>query len=244
MSIEFSNTYEDDRYAAAYARLEFANTYHLAYRDLPGLFGTHVRGRRALDFGCGAGRSTRFLRRLGFDAIGIDISEDMLRQARAIDPGGDYRLVDERGPAALGRGTCDLVLSMFTFDNIPTWELKTALFSGLAGLLAPEGRLVSVVSSPDIYMHEWASFSTKAFPGNRTARCGDTVWTIITDIEDHRPCADVFWPDEDYREVYRRAGLSVVDALRPLATGDEPYAWKNETRIAPWVVWVCRPTGV
>ncbi len=51
---------------------------------------------------------------------------------------------------------------------------------------------------------------------------------------------DIFCPDESYREVYKEAGLQVVQVYKPLATGDEPYAWVNETRIAPWVIYVLR----
>jgi hypothetical protein len=40
--------------------------------------------------------------------------------------------------------------------------------------------------------------------------------------------------------VYREAGLRVIQVLKPLAKGDEPYAWVNETRIAPWVIYVLR----
>ena len=87
--MEFTNTYEDDKYANAYAKLEFPRTYYLAFRDLPAIFAEHVAGRKALDFGCGAGRSTRFLRQLRSDAIGVDIAEPMVRRARAIDPEGD-----------------------------------------------------------------------------------------------------------------------------------------------------------
>jgi len=28
--------------------------------------------------------------------------------------------------------------------------------------------------------------------------------------------------------------------FQPLAKGDEPYPWVNETRIAPWVIYVLR----
>lgn len=77
----------------AYATLEFANTYSLAFRDLPEILSAHITGVRALDFGCGTGRSTRLLRKLGFDVTGVDISEDMLRIAQTTDPSGDYRLV-------------------------------------------------------------------------------------------------------------------------------------------------------
>lgn len=63
--------------------------------DLPAIIATHVGGRAALDFGCGAGRSTRFLKRLGFDAIGIDVSSQMIELARGADPDGRYQLVGD-----------------------------------------------------------------------------------------------------------------------------------------------------
>jgi ubiquinone/menaquinone biosynthesis C-methylase UbiE len=70
---------------------------YLAYRDLPEIIFAHVKRRKALDFGCGTGRSTRFLKKIGFAAIGVDISEDMLQQACARDPEGDYRLIEAGG---------------------------------------------------------------------------------------------------------------------------------------------------
>jgi len=70
--VPFSNVYDDAGRAEAYATLEFPGTYYLAYLDLPAIIAQHVSGRNALDFGCGAGRSTRFLKKLGFKAIGID----------------------------------------------------------------------------------------------------------------------------------------------------------------------------
>jgi acetylornithine/succinyldiaminopimelate/putrescine aminotransferase len=57
---------EDKTRAEAYAKLEFPGTYYLAYRDLPEIIRKHVKERAAIDFGCGTGRSTRFLQRMGF----------------------------------------------------------------------------------------------------------------------------------------------------------------------------------
>ena len=93
--MSLANRYEDAGRASAYASLEFANTYYLAYRDLPAIISTHVRGARALDFGCGTGRSTRLLQKFGLEVTGVDIAEDMLQIARDRDPAGDYRLVPE-----------------------------------------------------------------------------------------------------------------------------------------------------
>jgi SAM-dependent methyltransferase len=239
--MEPDNSYEDARRAEAYARLQFPGTYYLAFRDLPEIIRTQVGpGGRALDFGCGAGRSSRFLRALGFQVTGVDISEEMIREALSLDPGGDYRLIPDGDFGPLGDETFDLALSAFAFDNVPTRERKVALFRGLGRLLKDGGALVNLVSTPEIYIHEWASFSTRNFPENRMAGSGDRVRIVITAIGDPRPVEDVVWNDADYREVYEESGLACVGLHKPLAREDEPFAWVNETRIAPWAIYVLK----
>ena len=236
--MDFRNCYQDVTRADAYATLEFKNTYYLAYRDLPEIIRQHVRGEKALDFGCGTGRSTRFLRQLGLEVTGVDIAEDMIRKAREIDPSGDYRLVPGDDLSALPQGGYDLVLSAFTFDNIPGRENKIRIFRSLRELLREGGKIVHIVSTPEIYTHEWASFSTKDFPENRQCRSGDTVKIIVLDHADQRPVQDILWTDESYRDVFAAAGLIAMQKYEPLATGTEPYPWVNETRIAPWAIYV------
>ncbi len=281
----FRNTYEDDGYAAAYARLEFPDTYYLAFRDLPELFARHAAdaevnpstppapvqtaaadefnasnkpciGRSALDFGCGAGRSTRFLRGLGYEVIGIDISDEMIRKAKAIDPGGDYRLLADNQtgvpgakqddaaasqlPGELIGDAFDVVLSAFPFDNIPTMDEKIATLKALRRVMKPSGVLLNLVSSPEIYWHEWASFTTRDFPENRSARCGDTVRIIVTALDDRRPVEDVICFEADYRQAYAAAGLTIAGIHRPLGRPDQPYRWVNETTIAPWTIYVLK----
>ncbi len=238
--MESFNVYEDARRAEAYAKLEFHGTYYLAYRDLPDIIFEQVKGRKAIDFGCGTGRSTRFLKKLGFGTIGVDVAEDMIRKARARDPRGDYRLIADGDFSQFEENAYDLALSAFTFDNIPTMDQKVKIFRELGKLLNSEGRIVNLVSAPEIYTHEWVSFSTKDFPENKYAKSGDQVKIIITDTEDKRPVVDVVWSDEDYQEVFKRAGLDVVKTYKPLAKEHEPYPWVNETRIAPWVIQVLK----
>jgi len=238
--MEFTNVYEDSVRADAYSKLEFPGTYYLAYRDLPEIIARHVAGTSAVDFGCGTGRSTRFLKRLGFSVAGIDISEEMLARARAFDPDGDYRLSTGTGMEGLPRGSCDLVLSAFTFDNIAGRETKVELLAAIARLLKPGGVFLNFVSSPEIYVNEWASFSTKDFCENLRAVSGDQVMIIQTDTDDRRPVVDIVCSDEDHRAACEKAGLAVVQTYRPLARESEPYPWINETRIAPWVIYVLR----
>jgi SAM-dependent methyltransferase len=238
---DFSNVYADQQRAESYAKLEFPGTYYLAFRDLPAIIGAVASGATALDFGCGAGRSTRFLRRLGFDVEGVDISATMLALARVADPEGTYRLVADGEQNAVGEQTFDLVLSAFTFDNVPGWENKERLFRMIGALLRDGGCFLNLVSSPELYVHEWASFSTKEFAGNATAKTGDVVRTVMLDVADGRPVDDIFWTDADYREVYRRAGLAVRKVHQPLGASSDPCTWVNETRIAPWTIYVLMP---
>ena len=238
MTDSFSNVYDDADRARAYADLEFPGTYYLAFRDLPDLLRQHVRGTRALDFGCGTGRSSRYLRSQAFEVIGVDVSESMLDQARARDPQGDYRLVAGEGLAGLATGTFDLICAAFTFDNIPTDQKKTSALAELKRLLAPGGRLFVVVSSPAIYCHEWVSFSTRDFPANRTARDGDPVRIVMLDVPDRRPVVDVLCSDAHYRELFAAVGLEVLETVRPLASGAESVQWVSETTIPPWTIYV------
>jgi ubiquinone/menaquinone biosynthesis C-methylase UbiE len=239
--MEFRNTYEEPRRAAAYDELEQGGTYHLAFRDLPGLLSEHVTGKRAVDFGCGAGRSTRFLQQRGFQTVGLDISAEMVAIARDRDPEGDYRVIEDGDFSSLGGNEFDLVLSAFTFDNIPGHTRRVRLFADLGRLLRPTGRLVTIASRPELYTNEWVTFSTRDFPDNASASSGDIVRILTTTYSDNRPVDDILWTDEDYRAAFGQAGLEIERVERPLGTDDDGIQWVSETRIAPWTIYILKP---
>jgi SAM-dependent methyltransferase len=237
VSDTFSNVYEDEERARAYATLDFPGTYYLAFRDLPALIRRYNRGSRALDFGCGTGRSTRFLRNLGLHVIGADISQAMLDHARGIDPSGEYHLIRDSIATEFAPASFDVILAAFTFDNMPS-EVKADALNALRMLLAPSGCLLLVVSSPEIYVNEWASFSTRDFSENRHANDGDRVRIIMLDVPDRRPVEDVFCTDAHYRRLFESARLKVLDVHNPLATGRETTRWISETTTAAWTIYV------
>jgi ubiquinone/menaquinone biosynthesis C-methylase UbiE len=241
--MEFTNVYQDISRADSYSKLEFPGTYYLAYRDIPEIIKKHVNGKMALDFGCGAGRSARFLKKLGFNVKGLDISQEMLDKALQIEPDGDYQLIREGWLNGIGSQHYDLVFSAFTFDNVPNSETKRNLFREFKRVLKPGGVVINLVSSPELYKNEWASFSTRVFPGNFTAKCGDKVYTIMLDVDDKRPVEDILWPDKYYRQIYRQAGLELIEIHKPLGKTCEHYSWVNETRISPWAIYVLSKTG-
>ena len=237
------NSYDDAARAAAYAMLEFPGTYYLAFRDLPEIIAASVTGRRVLDFGCGAGRSAAFVRRLGFEVTGVDISPSMIELARKADPAGHYQLIEDGDFSGLTAGSFDLVLSAFAFDNIPEVTRRVRLLHALGELLRPSGRIVMLSSTPEIYTHEWASFTTREFARNREARSGDAVQIVLKDVADPRPVIDYLWSHEDYLRLFSGAGLELLDCRRPLGRADDPQLWKTELKVAPWVIYVVGHTS-
>jgi len=113
MNGTFGNVYEHWEWARAYATLEFPGTYYLGFRDLPALIRRYDHGSRALDFGCGTGRSTRLLRNLGLNVIRADISQAMLDQARALDPSESTTLF----VATLQASSCQAVFISFWLSS-------------------------------------------------------------------------------------------------------------------------------
>ncbi|MCX6287973.1 MAG: class I SAM-dependent methyltransferase [Bacteroidetes bacterium] len=238
MNNTFFNAYEDAACAETYATLDFPGTYYLAFRDIPVLIAKYVKGRQALDFGCGAGRSTRFLKNLGFEAWGVDISARMLSEAFRIDPKGDYFQVKDDDLSGIADLSMDLVFSAFTFDNIPSEENKLKLFEEFGRILRPDGIFINLVSNPEIYINEWASFTTKDFPENHLARTGEIVRIINTSAGHTLPVQDILFPDWDYKRLYYATGLTLLETHRPLGKQAEPFTWISETNIPPWAIFV------
>ncbi len=232
--------YKNKVRAASYAQLEFPNTYYLAYRDLPDILNKHVKGSKAIDFGCGSGRSSRFLSNYGFTVIGLDNSAEMLEFAKEKDPNGNYQLVRDGEYDHLGLASYDLIQAIFTFDNIPDTNQRIQILGSLKQLLVKSGTFVLLASTPEIYTHEWCSFSTKDFPENRKAKSGDPVQGIMTDVEDKRPVTDTIWFHHDYEQLFEAVNFRIAAIYRPLGLENEPFEWINEMEIPPWVIYVLK----
>jgi SAM-dependent methyltransferase len=96
--------------------------------------------RRALDLGCGAGRSAVWLAERGWQVTGVDFSETALERARGSSRDVDWVLADlreyEPEPAAY-----DLVLVLYV--HVPAAE-RGPILARAAGALAPGGTILVV----------------------------------------------------------------------------------------------------
>ena len=95
-------------------------------------------------------------------------------------------------------------------------------------------------STPDIYRHEWASFTTKDFPENRYAQSGTPVRIVMKDVTDSRPVVDIIWFHDDYLKLFAASDVELVGHYTPLGRKHDPCDSLSETSIAPWIIYVLK----
>jgi len=108
------------------------------HRLVPGVNGAH----RVLDLGCGAGRHLRALRAAGIDAVGMDLSAPLLRQARTAAP-GCHRVRGDMRRLPFAAGSFDVVTSFFTsFGYFDSDDEDRKVLGEVHRVLRPRGLVV------------------------------------------------------------------------------------------------------
>jgi ubiquinone/menaquinone biosynthesis C-methylase UbiE len=103
------------------------------------------------DVGCGPGRVTILLSRLGLDAFGIDLSPGMLALARRTHP---HLRFEEGSMLALDLPDASLggLLAYYSIIHVP-WEQRPQVFSEFHRVLAPGGALMLAFQIGDEHNH-------------------------------------------------------------------------------------------
>ncbi|MHB1157095.1 MAG: class I SAM-dependent methyltransferase [Phycisphaerales bacterium] len=185
--------------------------------------GSVGRGRfRGLDIACGAGRHLRALRDAGFEAMGMDLSMALLREAaaqrqlRGCVVCGDVRAM----PFA---AAFDFAVNLFnSFGYFADDAENLAALRSMAGVLRPGGTLVMEHINPRKLKAELVPMDVKQV-GELTVESRRTIehdrvckrMTIRRsngDEEQITECVRLFSPDE-LAEWFTRAGLHVARVM-------------------------------
>ncbi|MCD2197712.1 class I SAM-dependent methyltransferase [Actinomycetospora endophytica] len=158
-------------------------------------------GKRVLEVGCGAASCSRWLIGRGADAVGLDLSAGMLREARAADAraGVDVPLV-QADAAHLPFADASFDLACSAFGAVPFVADTAALMVEVARVLRPGGRWVFAVNHP----MRWI------FPDDP----GEDGLSVVQSYFDRTPYAEA---DDDgritYVEHHRTIGDRVADVV-------------------------------
>jgi len=226
----------DSERAARYALRGMAGTDRLAFRAAAGV--SDLRAGRVLDLGCGAGRSSRFVRDLGATVVGVDASAAMLARARAVDPTGIYLQHDARRQLPLVDRAFDGFFTSWMLLELGEWNEIVAVAREAARAIRRDGHGVAIVNSEAFYRGHWLSCHVD-FPENSPPlQSGQRVRALL--VPEGVEVNDFFWSEEDYARAFVRVGLEIVDVLRPLGRPEDGVEWRDETRLAPYLVFRLR----
>jgi SAM-dependent methyltransferase len=247
--------------AAEYAKIELVGTYLFAAQvvwekllPLRGEIGCLV------DFGCGAGKSTRAAARCvraGGSAIGVDISAEMVAQAAALTKAAkadhpDVRFIykqigsrDGREVIPLEDGTADAAVTTWVLQEMQT-EDQLADAVGEIGRVTRRGGWFAAVCNNDANTCEdYTAFTYAPFPENRTRR--DNFVKSRSTVSDIVWEKDRFWSREILAGCIERAGFRIRSIEYPLADpaappfpGDPARPWKDELTFSPMMLFWSR----
>jgi ubiquinone/menaquinone biosynthesis C-methylase UbiE len=143
-----------DRVADEYALRIFNELQHKPLdQELLHRFGAEMAGRGAVcDMGCGPGQVARYLRDMGTSVFGLDLSPQMMEQARRLNPDISFR-VGNMLALGLEDRTLAGITAFYAIVNIPK-ESLLSVFREMERVLEPGGLLLLAFHTGDEVLKE------------------------------------------------------------------------------------------
>lgn len=221
--------------AQKYNEADIQNTtYYLGYRDIPELLQKYNIGKKAIDYGCGTGRSSRFLKQLGFDTIGVDFSQEMLKLTSNSGESGHYLHI-KSGQIPVLDNSYDLVFSCYVFLTVPTREELRTIFKEAYRCLQEGGFFVFVTGSEKMYSHEWLSYNVD-FPENKNLESGSCTRIVLKELDIEY--LNYFWTSTDYETLASESNFHILEKHCPLGTPNDPQQWVSEIKHSPYSIFI------
>lgn len=205
-----------DRIADEYARRIFHELEHKPFDRLQlDRFAAEVLGRgEVCDMGCGPGQVARYLHEAGANVFGLDLSPQMLEQARQLNPGISFRegnmMALELADGALGG-----ITAFYAIVNLPREDLPI-VFREMGRVLQPGGLLLLAFHVGDEALHEeelWGlpiSMDFFLFPSAEIRQYVETAGLTVEEIIEREP----YSPEVEYQS--RRAYIFARKPASPL----------------------------
>lgn len=147
-------------------------------------YGAEISNKSVLDIGCGAGRTSFYLRKIANDYLGVDYSSAMIEVCKEKFPDSNFEVADVRDMNSLTNSSFDTVI--FSFNGLDSVDHEGRL-KGLAEIKRVlKSRGLFIFSAHNRNFERAVRRPTWKFSINpyRTARSLIGWWTI--DMRNHR----------------------------------------------------------
>lgn len=196
--------YEDPVVVAGYLK-DYKNNFN---KKLAREFAKKLPGRKMIDIGCGPGHYSNYFARLGFEALGIDYSREMIRKAKE-------ESIGKMNPTFR---VCDMTL----IEN----EFKKDSFDGAwanASLLhIPENKIRQVLRG----IHKIVRDKGKVFISLKKGKQGEE------EVEEDRYGKTIkrnfiFWQKKNFVKMLNELGMTIekFQEIREGFTGNRETTW-------------------
>lgn len=241
--------------AASYSAVELVGPYRLAAQAVHARLAPLREGiGHLVDYGCGAGKSTRAVAdcvRDGGRVTGVDISAEMLAEAVRLTPSPgtrgitfDFRRISGAADLAtvpLESGCADVVVTTTVMQELQTAVQLGAAFREIGRITRPGGLLVGVFVNDLITCEDFTAYTYAPFPDNRKRgdnirRSASTVSSIVWEHDRH-------WSRDVFATSIAASGFEITEEDRPLGdTAVAPFpddparGWLDELHFSPFLV--------
>jgi ubiquinone/menaquinone biosynthesis C-methylase UbiE len=247
--------------SSEYAKIGLVGTYLLSAQAVwEKLLPIRDDIQTLVDFGCGAGKSTRAaascVRSQG-KIIGLDISADMVAQAEKVTAEAKPNLpevhflykqiIRENGREIipLPDGIADAVTTTMALQEMQTEEQLQNAVSEIGRITKRDGWFIAVCDNDAITCQEYTAFTYAPFPENKNrkdnyVKSRSTVSNIVWE-------KDRFWSREVLARRIEQAGFRIRSIEYPLADPATPpfpedpsRPWKDELTFSPLMLFWSR----
>lgn len=219
--------------ASAYSNA-CVGTGYLAFRDLPTLLNQYVQGPIALDYGCGRGRSSRFLQQHGYQVDAIDCCPHMIAQAKAQDNTIAYRLV-KPFEASLASEHYDVILAQLVLVEISSEQALLNMLAEQYNALKPKAILLHTTGSDVLLTGDWLTIKNQ-YTHNKHLANGQpgTVYLANRNLT----LTSWYWSESFLEAMFVRMGFQLLHKHKPLGQTADQYHWRDEFQHSPYVNYV------
>jgi len=198
------------------------------------LLGECLQGK-ILDYGCGPGNCSRFLKSCGAEVVGVDIAQKEIEIAKSYHDGIDYHAI-ESGRLEKLPSDFDAVVFSFVLLTISTMAEIVKILTACRGKIKPNGKLVILNGNIEAsHGREFISFSIQALTNPKS---GDPV-RVKLGRDRSLEVTDFYWTQADYEAMLNQSGFVLDEVLEPIAT--EGTEWRDEREYSPCKLMSARP---